>query len=38
MSIFIGERWIDGPSAPGDFEKNMPAIASWCAENPPKDA
>ncbi len=25
-------------SIPGDFEKNMPAIASWFAENPPKDA
>lgn len=25
-------------SIPGDFEKNMPAIAKWFAENPPKDA
>ena len=25
-------------SIPGDFEKNMPAIADWFAENPPKDA
>jgi quercetin dioxygenase-like cupin family protein len=25
-------------SAPGDFEANMPAIAQWFAENPPKDA
>ena len=25
-------------SIPGDFEKNMPAIAEWFAENPPKDA
>ncbi len=23
---------------PGDFEKNMPAIAEWFIENPPKDA
>lgn len=25
-------------SIPGDFEKNMPAIAKWFVENPPKDA
>ena len=25
-------------SIPGGFEKNMPAIATWFAENPPKDA
>ena len=25
-------------SIPGDFEENMPAIANWFAENPPKDA
>lgn len=25
-------------SVPGDFEKNMPAIAEWFAENPPKNA
>ena len=25
-------------SIPGDFEQNMPAIANWFAENPPKDA
>ena len=25
-------------SIPGDFEKNMPAIAQWFAENPPRDA
>jgi mannose-6-phosphate isomerase-like protein (cupin superfamily) len=25
-------------SIPGDFEKHMPAIARWFAENPPKDA
>lgn len=25
-------------SIPGDFEENMPAIAHWFAENPPKDA
>ena len=25
-------------SIPGDFEKNMPAIAKWFAENPPRDA
>ena len=25
-------------SIPGDFERNMPAIAEWFAENPPKDA
>jgi quercetin dioxygenase-like cupin family protein len=25
-------------SIPGDFEKNMPAIAEWFAENPAKDA
>ncbi|MGH7004445.1 MAG: isocitrate/isopropylmalate family dehydrogenase, partial [Alphaproteobacteria bacterium] len=25
-------------SIPGDFEKNMPAIAQWFAEHPPKDA
>ena len=25
-------------SIPGDFEKGMPAIAKWFAENPPKDA
>jgi mannose-6-phosphate isomerase-like protein (cupin superfamily) len=25
-------------SIPGDFEKDMPAIAQWYAENPPKDA
>lgn len=25
-------------SIPGDFEKEMPAIAEWFAENPPKDA
>jgi mannose-6-phosphate isomerase-like protein (cupin superfamily) len=25
-------------SIPGDFEKDMPAIARWFAENPPKDA
>ncbi len=25
-------------SIPGDFEKNMPAIATWFAENPPEDA
>jgi mannose-6-phosphate isomerase-like protein (cupin superfamily) len=25
-------------SIPGDFEKNMPVIAAWFAENPPKDA
>lgn len=25
-------------SVPGDFEKSMPAIAEWFAENPPKDA
>ncbi len=25
-------------SIPGDFEQNMPAIAQWFAENPPKDA
>ena len=25
-------------SSPGDFEKNMPEIAKWFAENPPKDA
>ena len=24
-------------SIPGDFETNMPAIAKWFAENPPKD-
>jgi len=25
-------------SIPGDFEKNMPAIAGWFAEHPPGDA
>ncbi len=25
-------------SIPGDFENNMPAIAEWFAEHPPKDA
>ncbi len=25
-------------SIPGDFEKHMPAIAEYFAENPPKDA
>ena len=25
-------------SIPGDFEKNMPAIAEWFVENPPNDA
>ena len=25
-------------SIPGDFEKSMPEIAKWFAENPPKDA
>jgi mannose-6-phosphate isomerase-like protein (cupin superfamily) len=25
-------------SIPGGFEKDMPAIAQWFAENPPKDA
>ena len=25
-------------SIPGDFEKSMPEIAAWFAENPPKDA
>ena len=25
-------------SIPGDFEKDMPAIAQWFTENPPKDA
>jgi mannose-6-phosphate isomerase-like protein (cupin superfamily) len=25
-------------SIPGDFEREMPAIAKWFAENPPKDA
>ncbi len=25
-------------SIPGDFEKSMPTIAQWFAENPPKDA
>ena len=25
-------------SIPGDFEKHMPEIAKWFAENPPKDA
>jgi len=25
-------------SIPGDFEMEMPAIAEWFAENPPKDA
>jgi mannose-6-phosphate isomerase-like protein (cupin superfamily) len=25
-------------SIPGDFEKNMPAIAEWFVENPPKHA
>ncbi len=25
-------------SIPGDFETEMPAIAEWFAENPPKDA
>jgi mannose-6-phosphate isomerase-like protein (cupin superfamily) len=25
-------------SIPGDFEKNMPEIAKWFAENPPQDA
>src|SRR5882672_99621 len=25
-------------SIPGDFESEMPAIAEWFAENPPKDA
>jgi mannose-6-phosphate isomerase-like protein (cupin superfamily) len=25
-------------SIPGDFEKEMPAIVNWFAENPPKDA
>jgi mannose-6-phosphate isomerase-like protein (cupin superfamily) len=25
-------------SIPGDFEENMPAIAKWFADNPPKDA
>ena len=25
-------------SIPGDFEKNMPAIAKWFTENPPEDA
>ena len=25
-------------SIPGGFEKDMPAIAKWFAENPPKDA
>jgi len=25
-------------SVPGGFEKDMPAIAQWFAENPPKDA
>ena len=24
-------------SIPGDFEENMPAIAKWFADNPPKD-
>jgi mannose-6-phosphate isomerase-like protein (cupin superfamily) len=25
-------------SIPGDFEKNMPMIAEWFVENPPRDA
>ena len=25
-------------SVPGGFEEDMPAIARWFAENPPKDA
>jgi hypothetical protein len=25
-------------SIPGGFEEDMPAIAKWFAENPPKDA
>ena len=25
-------------SAPGNFEKEMPAISAWFAENPPKNA
>ena len=25
-------------SIPGEFESNMPAIAEWFAENPPRDA
>jgi hypothetical protein len=25
-------------SVPGDFEKNMPAIAQWFIENPPQAA
>jgi mannose-6-phosphate isomerase-like protein (cupin superfamily) len=25
-------------SIPGNFEENMPAIAQWFTENPPKDA
>ena len=25
-------------SIPGDFEKNMPAIAEWFVRNPPRDA
>lgn len=25
-------------SIPGDFERNMPAIAKWFIENPPQDA
>ena len=25
-------------SVPGDFEKDMPAIIKWFAENPPQDA
>lgn len=47
MSILVGNRWIDAPrgsfvlAAAGTthgFERHMPAIAEWFAENPPQDA
>ena len=34
-----GERaGVLSVSVPGDFEEEMPGIAAWFAENPPKDA
>jgi quercetin dioxygenase-like cupin family protein len=33
-----GRAGILNFSIPGDFEGEMPAIAKWFAENPPKDA
>jgi hypothetical protein len=40
MSILLGERraGLLNFSIPGNFEKDMPSIAEWFAEHPPKDA